>query len=78
MCIWEFVYFTMREIGLTESMLRPPNYRGVRIYHSRRSFLVRCQEVAFGAISDQHHVVLVATRQPTLPGTKANEPTLHE
>ncbi|KAK6607692.1 hypothetical protein H4I96_03927 [Botrytis cinerea] len=36
MCIWEFVYFTMREIGLTESMLRPPNYRGVRIYHSRR------------------------------------------
>ncbi|KAM0165016.1 hypothetical protein ACHAPG_000265 [Botrytis cinerea] len=26
----------MREIGLTESMLRPPNYRGVRIYHSRR------------------------------------------
>ncbi|ATZ53616.1 hypothetical protein BCIN_09g04260 [Botrytis cinerea B05.10] len=36
MCSWEFVYFTMREIGLTESMLRPPNYRGVRIYHSRR------------------------------------------
>ncbi|TEY58789.1 hypothetical protein BOTCAL_0200g00170 [Botryotinia calthae] len=26
----------MKEIGLTESMLRAPNYRGVRIYHSRR------------------------------------------
>ncbi|KAF7954475.1 hypothetical protein EAE96_005596 [Botrytis aclada] len=33
---WEFVYYTMKEVGLTESMLRPPNYRGVRIYHTRR------------------------------------------
>ncbi|TGO61188.1 hypothetical protein BCON_0029g00290 [Botryotinia convoluta] len=36
MCVWEFVYLTMKEVGLTESMLRAPNYRGVRIYYTRR------------------------------------------
>ncbi|KAF7908393.1 uncharacterized protein EAF01_004148 [Botrytis porri] len=36
MDIWEFVYLTMKEVGLAGSMLRAPNYRGVRIYHTRR------------------------------------------
>ncbi|TGO25323.1 hypothetical protein BPAE_0082g00060 [Botrytis paeoniae] len=26
----------MKEVGLTESMLRAPNYRGVRVYYTRR------------------------------------------